>query len=124
MSFTRERISRIEASAIPSDPPLVAQGLKKCLSEGNSAVLHCMMRIDVEISRTAQLQIAHRVLGKGAQHVIEKAHPGLHLGFALAVNIEIHADGGLASFSLDRGAPLGHVAEAVTVLTFGNKVFV
>ena len=83
-----------------------------------------MMRIDVEISRTAQLQIAHRVLGKGAQHVVEKTHTGLHLGLALAVNIEVHADGGLAGLPLDRGAPLGHVAEAVTVLTFGNKVFV
>ena len=56
--------------------------------------------------------------------MVEKTHTGLHLGLALAINIEVHADGRLAGLPLDCGAPLGHVAEAVTVLTFGNKVFV
>jgi hypothetical protein len=82
------------------------------------------VRVDVEIALATQLQIANRMLGKGAEHVIEKTHPGLHLGLSLAINVEIHADGCLAGLPLDFGAPLGHVVEAVTMLTFGNKVFV
>jgi hypothetical protein len=56
--------------------------------------------------------------------VIQKSHPGLHLGLALAINIEVHANGSLAGLPLDLGAPLGHVVEAVTAGTAGNKVFV
>jgi hypothetical protein len=64
------------------------------------------------------------MLGKSTQHVIQETHPSLHLGLALAVNVEVHADGGLAGLPLDLGAPLGHVPEAVTAGTAGNKVFV
>jgi hypothetical protein len=124
MGFTRERIARIEPGAIASDAPLVAEGLEKGLPQGDPAVLHRVMGINVQVALATQLEIAHRMLGKSTQHVIQKSHPGLHLGLALAINIEVHADGGLAGLPLDLGAPLGHVAQAVTAGTAGNKVFV
>ena len=124
MGLAGEGVAGIEPRAIPADAPLVPEGHQEGLPEGDAAILDRVVGVDVEIAGAGELQVADRVLGEGAEHVVEKPDPGLDPGPAPAVDIEVHPDGGLAGLPLDLGAPLGHVREAVTVAGAGNKVFV
>jgi hypothetical protein len=124
MGLAGKWITRIEAGAVTPNAALISQGLQKGLTESDATVFYGVVSIDVEIPGTPQVQIANRVFGERAKHVVEEPDSGLHFGPALAINVELHPDGGLAGLPLNLGAPLGHAGQAVTADGVRNKVFV
>ncbi|CAA7613459.1 hypothetical protein MCP1_120006 [Candidatus Terasakiella magnetica] len=92
--------------AIAVDTLAVAQRLVNRLADGNADILGGVVSIDMQITLGRDGQVHQRVPGQLFQHVIEKAHPGLHRIAAGPVQSHRYLDPGLGGAALD--AALAH----------------
>ena len=92
VSFPRERILRVKASAVAAETFLVAERLDKRLPQCNPAILDGVVRVHGEIAVATQFQIYHPMLCKEGQHVIKKGNAGLDGSLARAIEREANGD--------------------------------
>ncbi len=78
-------VERDQGIAEPADPGLVAQRLAQRVAERDRRILHCVVRVDLDIAGGLDAQVDLPVLRELVQHVVEERHPSAHVGRAGAV---------------------------------------
>ena len=67
-----------------------------------------MVRINVQVARASQLQVAHGVLGEGREHVIKEADARVDVRLALAIYVQTQGDAGFRGDAPDGRCPFPH----------------
>ena len=83
--------------AVAAQALLVADRLIERLPQRDADVFHGVVRIDVQIALGENVDVQQAVPGDLIEHVIEKRQPGIELGLAAAVQIQLDADLGFQS---------------------------
>src|SRR5262245_1660024 len=111
VGFGAQRIARVEASAVAADAFLIPERLSESLAEGDSAILHRVMGIHLQVAFAAELEVDYGMFGEESQHVIEERDAGADGGLALAVNLEAAFDARFFGDAAERRAPRFHPAD-------------
>ena len=86
---------------IAADAALFAERLPHGLTEGDADVLHAVVIVHVRVALALHREVKPPVGGKECQHVVEKAHAGVDLADAHAVEVERKGDFRLRGGSVD-----------------------
>ena len=96
-----------KAAAIAVDALFVADGLLDRLTQRDAGILDRVVVVDVQVAIGTRGDVDHRVAGQLLHHVVEKAHAGLDVVLAGAVQIDGYADLGFGGVTGDFGASHG-----------------
>lgn len=101
ISLSGKGVARIKTGAVAAKTGLIAESFQERLTQRQTAILHRMMGIDLDISLAVKLKVHQRVLGKEGERVVEERYPRLHGRFARPIQIQLQADIGLFSRSFN-----------------------
>ena len=101
LSGEKSRLLCANESRIPGIGLLLAKRRDQRLTERDAGILHRVMIVDMQIALGADLHVDQRVAGKMLQHVIEEAHARVAIIAALAVEVDLDRDLGLAGRPFD-----------------------
>src|ERR1700687_3540978 len=96
-------VHRDQRMAETANAGAVAQRLGDARPDGDGRVFGRVMKIDVNVTLGAHLEVDGRVLGKALKHMVQKADPGLDVVRSRAVELEADLDLGFARLALDGG---------------------
>ena len=80
--------------------PLRSPGLGQGLAQGDACVFRGVVKIDVGVALGAQLDVDQGMARQQFQHVVEKAHAGLDIIGAGAIQIDGNGDLGFRRFAV------------------------
>ena len=63
--LTCPRIAGIECRSVAADATLLAERFPHGLTEGNSTIFNCVMRVDIQVAGAIKFEVEHRVPGQG-----------------------------------------------------------
>ena len=99
------RLVHRQQEPVTLDAALVAERALQRLAEGERAVFHSVMLVDVQIARARQLQREAAVLRDLLQHVIEEADAGGDTNRRLVIQPDLDVDVGFLGFPSDGSGP-------------------
>jgi len=103
-------VERHVGVAIATNAFLVAQRLRKRLTQGNTGVFGAMVIIDMQVTITADVEINQAMPDDLVQHVVKKRHAAVERALAAAVKIDGNGDSGFIGITDHGGLACGHVA--------------
>ncbi|CRM90117.1 hypothetical protein [Pseudomonas sp. 22 E 5] len=94
--------------AVATDAFFVADGLGKCLAEGDAHVFHHVVVVDVQVALAFDIQVDQPVTGDLVQHVLKKRYTDIKSGLSGAIQVDRGFDLGFQSVALDGRLTFGH----------------
>ena len=104
--YLAEAVIHRQTVSVAFDASLVAQGLQKAFSQGDTRVLDGVMLIDIKVALGVDGEVHHAMLADLFQHMVEEAQTCGYVTLARAVKVHADVDVGLLGGAL-------HLSDAV-----------
>jgi hypothetical protein len=102
-------IERYVSVAVAAHAFFVTYGFGKCLTERDTDVFHCVVRVNVEVAAGFNFEIEHGVPRNLVEHVIEKRDLRRQAGAARTVEVQPHIDLCLEGVAADLRVTPAHI---------------
>lgn len=106
-------VKRNVAMAITGQSLFVTPGLGQRLPDGDTDILHRVMRIDMEIAIGLHIKIDQAMTGNLVEHVVEERYASGKLALTGAIKIETHGNLRLQRIACDFSLPHGSLKKGL-----------
>ncbi|MNE23006.1 hypothetical protein D3C80_1162400 [compost metagenome] len=101
-------VERHIGMAVTADALLVADRLRKSLTQGDTDVFHGVVIVDMQVALALDIQVDQPVPGDLVKHVLKEGNPDIESGLSGAIQVDRGFDLGFQSVALDRRLTFGH----------------